>query len=663
MSNVRSFPRYSRASQIFALFMLFLARLSQASQSDFDWFHCLLHDDTCCDENVSLSPGCATCGTATPPIVYVSSPGGWMHDVGALGSGNSEGDGPKGAKPKKAGAVKKKKVAKAIVQVAKAAKKMTKSSQVKGKGGFFSDVWNQGKTLLGQGLHKGIDFLSGRAKDAVRSLVGHGDYQLSGHPVAYNSLYAGAATTPKFGNGGESGNIIQHRESLGVIQSSVGFARTSMTLNPGLPPLSWLPRIAPAWQRWKLHGAIVEWIPRVPDINVNSGGTVVMSSRYDLTTSAPQSVQEAEITWGAITGRPMDKMAMPIECKNSLNPTNVLNVRFGALPAGANAQFFDHCIIDICTFGQTGVVNIGEVFITFEIEFLFPTAETITNSTISSYVGYAANTSANPYGTAWTVRGSSAFTPTITQAAGALTIDFVGNPLPLGSTWMAVLTFFESANVTTNSSLAYAADLAVYSPVFKTNLGVDSGAIVTSVAGGTEIRVDTFRVGGATGNQTLLYTAAVLTGGATGYICFALVPIVSTLTLADQHMRHRFPKLFEMSDLLEDLKATQLSLATREDAYDLQLTRLSRRQVERRAREDESKETHSYECKSPIPAPERELMRTCIESKTPVIVEYVPQRFVFTPQLPTIEEVTEDDGRSRTSLVGVEENGVITLSN
>lgn len=463
-----------------------------------------------------------------------------------------------GLKPKEKKLVKK--VVAATKKIGKKKVKKVLTNQIRGKGDFFSNLWKKGKTMLGQGLHKGIDFLSGRAKDAVGHLVGSGDYQLSGEEIKSNSLYSGASMVPTFANSAQHGTIVCHRESLGVFASSTGYNLTAITLNPGLAQFPWASRIAGAWQRYKVHGAIIEWIPRVPEISTNAGGSVVLSARYDLTTAAPRSIVEAEIGFGAITARPMDKMAMPIECKNSMNPTNVLNVRFGAsLPTGANAQFFDHCIIDVSIAGQasSGTV-IGEVFITYDIEFMMPTAEHVQNSGVQTLVATSSVATATPYGVVWYVRANSNLSATFAIGA-SLSIDFDDSaPLPVGSTWLVTYSHqLVGGNVTTNATTSLGADLTSYTPVFRNSAGANIAFCGTGVPAVNEATLFAFQVVGSTGTQQLIFSNVVFGAGATGYSTITLTPILSTLSLEERMMRHRFPKLYEMEDLLSEVRLSR----------------------------------------------------------------------------------------------------------
>lgn len=463
----------------------------------------------------------------------------------------------------------KKKLVKKVVAAAnfinKKKKKVVKkqANLIRGKGDFFSDVWKKGKTLLGQGLHKGIDFLSGRAKDAVGHLFGHGDYHLSPETIKSNSLYSGASMVPTFQNTAQHGTIVTRRESLGIFESNTSFDLRSIVFNPGMSEFSWVSRIAGAWQRYKVHGAIVEWVPRVPEISTNAGGSVVLSARYDLTTAAPRSIVEAEVGFGAITGRPMDKMIMPIECKNSMNPTNVLNVRFGAnLPTGANAQFFDHCIIDVSINGQASAGTvIGEVFITYDIEFMMPTAEHVQNSGIQTYSAYAATSTALPYGSVWTPRTNSTLTASV-AISGQVAFDFDDSqPLPVGSTWLILYTnMCTGGNITTNASMSFGADFQGDTLVFKNASGTDVSTLASGTPSTQEFVCGTFQVVSATGAQQVILSGLVMAASVTGYATITLVPVLSTLSLEEMMMRHRYPALFETEDMLKELRGLKASL-------------------------------------------------------------------------------------------------------
>jgi hypothetical protein len=467
-----------------------------------------------------------------------------------------------------------KKIVKALKKVLKKTKKKGQkkypSGKIRGRGDFFSDAWNGvkkfGKNVLGQGIHKGIDWLSDRAHSAIKSVVGHGDYKMSGSPVVYNSMLADSAVVPKFSNSGNN-NIIQHREPLGKVFSSVAFQRNTITLNPGLTVFPWLSEIAHAFQRYKFHGAIVEFVSSVSPLSADASGRVVLSTRYDLSSAAPQSVQEAEIAFGSVPARPMDNMAMPIECKASMNAVNALNVRYGDLPAGANAQFFDHCLVDVCNEGQTttGSTLLGEIYLTFEIEMMMPIAEHLTNATIQSFAAYAPITTAAPYGSTWTKRSGQMIPVLLTATAGSLVVDFDSvQPLPIGSTWsvQVVTRLIAGKGVTAGNAFTLAADLGAYS-LYKTSAGADDHQVGTSVAtvtAVTEASMIMFTVLSQTTNQSILINAATYDAAATGYMTLIVTPITSGLSEA--RMRARYPGLYALQDSMDRKYGQILAQAT-----------------------------------------------------------------------------------------------------
>lgn len=439
--------------------------------------------------------------------------------------------------------------------VNKVVKAMKKASQVKGKGDFFSDAWKGvkgfAKKILGQGLYKGTDWLASRAQDAIKSIVGNGDYVLPGAPVEQNSLYSAASMVPQFSNNKNHANLIQHREPLGVIRSSNAFQRTSITFNPGLSVFPWLSEIAGAWQRYKVHGAIIEWIPAVTPLSTNAGGRVSLSTRYDLSTGAPQSLQQSEVTFGAIAGRPMDQMAMPIECKPAQMAVVALNVRFGDLPVGANAQFFDHCIIDIINQGQAdSSSDIGEVWITYEVEFMMPIAEHLSHATVASAVKYAAITTAAPAGpvgtNTYTTRAGSSLPFDTIATASTLQVDLDSlQPLPVGSTWIICLEQAATTNVT-QPTMTLGADLEGYA-IFKGAAGNDTTGFAIGSYGTASYDL-AFRVKAATTNQSILFSGLAVAATGVGYNTVTITPVTSGLEQIK--MRSRYPHLYELEDRL-----------------------------------------------------------------------------------------------------------------
>lgn len=463
-----------------------------------------------------------------------------------------------------------KKAAKAVNKVAHMAQAMKGKAKVHGKGDFFGDVFKAGRSLLGQGLSKGADYLHKQAKSLISKVTGQGDYEFNetkmNHvPIQHNTMYTPSFTVPQFANSADHGTVVSGCEPMRTIVSSVGFNRTTIAFNPGLPDFPWLSRISPAWQRWKPRGVIAMYVPKVTQLNANGGGQVVLSARYDLTTAAPQSIQEAQIAFGAVPGMPWERSAMAIECKSSLQPTNVLNIRFGDLPSGSTEAFFDHCFFDVCTQGQAAAgVELGQLFIAYEIELLMPTAEHITNSAVLTFDAYGAVSTANPHGAsgAWAVRSNSTLRAALTSNGASVTLDLDDvEPLPIGSTWLVTYsTAAVGGNITTNTGWSFGTNLGAYTPVLKTSAGADVSFLASGVSSLTEQATFAFQVTGATGFQQIVFSGLVLAAGATGYASLIITPILSTLSESEKMMRRRYPKLYELQDALAEMRCFKSSI-------------------------------------------------------------------------------------------------------
>jgi hypothetical protein len=198
------------------------------------------------------------------------------------------------------------------------------------------------------------------------------------------------------------------------------------------------------------------------------------------------------------------------------------------------------------------------VFITYDIEFMMPTAEQIANSGVQTYAANSAIATATPFGVTWTPRTNSTLSATV-AVGGTLSFDFDDeSPLPVGSTWLFTYTnAITGANVTTNSTISLGADLAAFTGVYKNSAGADTAGITSGPGTSGEELVYCFRVVSSTGLQQVVIGATVFGAGATGYATATLTPVLSTLSLGEQMMRHRYPKLYEIEDMMTEIRLSK----------------------------------------------------------------------------------------------------------
>lgn len=233
---------------------------------------------------------------------------------------------------------------------------------------------------LGQVLGEGADILYDRYGSHISSaLLGFGDYVQA--PWAANlksNTLAMGLSPPEVVNTSMKNVIIRHREYLGdVITGDAGtFNNTAYSINPGIvETFPWLSQVAMAFEQYKLRGMVFEFKSASADAlnSTNTAlGTVIMATEYDSTRPDFASKQQMENHQYAMSARQSCSMLHPIECARSENVLSELYVRNG-LGDDDDIRFTDFGKFQIATMGQQGsAVNIGELWCSYEVEFLKP---------------------------------------------------------------------------------------------------------------------------------------------------------------------------------------------------------------------------------------------------------------------------------------------------
>lgn len=220
-----------------------------------------------------------------------------------------------------------------------------------------------------------IGGILGRAGGRVfRKVTGQGTYK-----IKHNTVMGIGSAPLTFGDNEIS---LKHRECIGNIRSSVGFAASVFRVNPGdEATFPWLPGIAHNFQQWIPEGIIFEFVSTSGDAlsNTNTAlGRVVIASEYNVAGptqfTTTQAMYQTEFTNSC---KPSTNMVHGLECKPSTLPVPILFVREGPLPAPTqlfssnDLRFSDLANVTVATEGQqeAGVV-IGQLWVTYHIRLL-----------------------------------------------------------------------------------------------------------------------------------------------------------------------------------------------------------------------------------------------------------------------------------------------------
>jgi len=279
-----------------------------------------------------------------------------------------------------------------------------KKRAVRGYGGYGQDIGSRLGGFVGNAAE---DLLGGFGK-----ALGFGDYAKAGFAVKKNSLLNGGNDPPVVRNAKDGRFILRHREYIqDIITGAAGaFSVQNLPINPGIQrTFPWLAEVAQAFEQYRLRGMLFEFKSTSGDAlnSTNTAlGSIIMATEYDSSRPLFTSKQQMENHQFASSARQSCSMLHPIECDRSQTPITDLYIRTG-LPSDSSDNDTDLRMSDwgnfqIATTGQQAAsVNIGELWVTYEIELLKPCINEVGPVQLSSF--YFSNdgtfTAGNYFGT------------------------------------------------------------------------------------------------------------------------------------------------------------------------------------------------------------------------------------------------------------------------
>ena len=227
---------------------------------------------------------------------------------------------------------------------------------IHGRGGFWSDFkdWSskalrpfeRGFSALGTAAGDavgvpGLGALGGMLGEKLGSLTGLGDYKVNQNSLM--GLVTGgtsAGGVPRVQNiGGRV--IVNHREYIQDINSTVSFTNLPFDINPGLPEtFPWLAGIAKNYEQWRPLGIVVCFETHSSDAlnSTNTAlGSVIISSNYNSTDDHYVTQSQMLNTEFTTSTKPSCSVMHPLECAPVENPQHIFYVRTGPLPEDANS--------------------------------------------------------------------------------------------------------------------------------------------------------------------------------------------------------------------------------------------------------------------------------------------------------------------------------------
>jgi hypothetical protein len=231
--------------------------------------------------------------------------------------------------------------------------------KLKGRGGYAEDVGSSIGSWLGK-----------KAGSLFRSITGLGTYA-----VTKNSLMANPNDPPVLTNT-KGGTRIQHREYITDITGSSTFTLTPFSINPGVAAtFPWLSGCALNFEEYILHGLVFEFKSTSASAlnSTNTAlGTVIMATEYNVVNANYTNKRDMENYVYSTSCSPDTSALHPVECARDINVLSELFIRNTIPPSGTDLRFSDIGKFQIATVGMQASANIGELWVTYDVELIKP---------------------------------------------------------------------------------------------------------------------------------------------------------------------------------------------------------------------------------------------------------------------------------------------------
>jgi hypothetical protein len=268
----------------------------------------------------------------------------------------------------------------------KIARKLT-SNQVKGRGGYWGDRWNDMKTCLndtskaiprGTFSKVGSQFgpLGSLGGELISQLTGRGDYEVKKNSIIHAELGPqGLSFSPE----GTAQVRVQKREFLGVLrapkETPAEFTQQQFRLQAtDTSTFPWMSGISQHFTEWSLQGAIISYESTSSNYSASMAlGTIAMATQYN-SNDLPYTDMNAILQAAFQTrGNPSETLMHGIECDPSIQASDKLYVRRPGSQGPPN--LYDHGVVTIATEGLPAASAdevIGRIYITYDVILSIP---------------------------------------------------------------------------------------------------------------------------------------------------------------------------------------------------------------------------------------------------------------------------------------------------
>jgi len=209
------------------------------------------------------------------------------------------------------------------------------------------------------------------------TLLGSGSYSISKNTVAEGTA------VPYMHRTGQSLSVC-HREYLGDVFAGPNaneFDVNYFDINPANYRIApWLSNLATQFQEYKIKGMAFYFNSTTSNAIVagsvgdsNNIGTVIMASSYNTGIENPfpdkATMENTQYTQSSILS---NNMAHFVECDPRLSPYKSWYIRTGPVPSGQAIQLYDYAKFAIATVSPYPGSNLGELWVTYDVELTKP---------------------------------------------------------------------------------------------------------------------------------------------------------------------------------------------------------------------------------------------------------------------------------------------------
>jgi hypothetical protein len=331
----------------------------------------------------------------------------------------------------------------------------------KTKGKAHKSKSSSSGTYSASGIGKSVGAMAGEvAGKLFRTITGFGDYK-----VSENTLTNG--NDPPIFTNGKRATMIRHREYIGDVQGSTAFtAQYALNINPGLSStFPWLSGIAEEYEQYRIHGLVFEFkttsATAVSSTNT-ALGTVILSTQYNANNNPFTDKLHQENYEFAISTIPSQSILHPVECARNQTSVDELYTRTGTPIGTTDLRLYDMGVFQLSTVGmQAGVTNIGELWCTYDVEFLKPKLPLLGNvATDMHMILNTAITSTNYFGATSASYTNGASSQTLIQPLWLSPTTVNLGILPVGS-YFFCLQISGSATAITAPGIAFSGTVAL----------------------------------------------------------------------------------------------------------------------------------------------------------------------------------------------------------